>query len=460
MIDLVIKNAVVLEEAGEFKGGVAVKDGVIVAMGTDASLPQAVQEIDSKGSYLLPGGVDPHCHIRYPAGDNREDFETGTKGAAISGTTSIIEMPISIPPLSSMEALKARIKAIKNQAVVDVALFGCAGGNHLEQIGLIAQTGIVGYKTYLHAPQKGREKDFESICTINNFQLYKVMQNVAQAKLPLAAHGEDNELMTGLMLELQARGQTKPYAHVLSRPAIVETLAVSKLLQLAKETDCELYLVHISIPESVAAAIEARNNGVKLWIETCPHYLYLTDEALDKFGAFAKCNPALRDSEQVKQMWQYVVNGYIDTIGSDHVPYRLEDKISEDNNIFKTQSGFPGIETRNGLMLNAVTEGKVSLKRAIDLLCTNPAKAFGLYPQKGAIRIGADADFMICDLSKRWTVDSKKLQTRARDVAKVYDGWPLSGRISHTIIRGKVVCENRHFMVEPGFGQWLTRKKG
>ena len=455
MMDLVIKGAQVVTENGIFKGGIAVKEGKIVAIGTDEILPAAQTEIDAEGQYLLPGGIDTHVHIRYPGGAHRETFETGSMAAAAGGVTTIIEHPISTPPQYSAEILMTRVEAVKEQAVVDVAFLGAAGGNKLEFIQEIGGAGIVGYKTFLHAAPEGRAKEFEGLTMENNYELYRGFKEVQKTGLPMSAHAEDNDLIANLIKEFRAKGQTKGIDHAKSRPTLAEVMAVERLIRVAKETGVPLYLVHISTPEAVQVAKAARDAGQELYIETCPHYLYLTEEALTKYGTYAKCNPALRTYEQTQGMWKYVMDGTIDTIGSDHAPYTVEEKEKNKEDIFVAPAGFPGIETRLPLMLTAVKQGKISLERAVDLISTKPSKIFGLYPHKGAIKVGADADVILVNVSDEYEIHHENMVTKARDVGVVYDGQKVVGKVLKTIVRGKVVYDNGKITAKPGYGQWV-----
>lgn len=459
MVDLIIKNCKIVIHDNIVQGGVAIKNGKIVAMGFDEDLPESKEVIDGNGNYLIPGGVDPHVHIRYPGGAHRETFETGTRAAAAGGMTTIIEHPISNPPQYSVDILNKRVDAVKEQAIVDVAFLGAAGGAHLDQISKIAEGGILGFKTFLHDAPEGRESEFEGLTSKNNFELNEVLKEISKTSLLASAHAEDNELVSEGISKLRKEGKTYPKAHCESRPPIVEILAVEKLIRLAKENGTRLYLVHVSTPEAVELAKKARQEGQEIYIETCPHYLYLTEDALDEFGSYAKCNPALRDKDRVDKMWDYIQDGTIDTIGSDHAPYTVEEKENKKEDIFVAPSGFPGIETSMPLMLTAVKENKISINRAVELLSTNPSKIFGLYPKKGIICLGADADLVLVNLDESYTINASSMKTKARDVAKVYEGMKVYGKIKKTILRGKVIFDNGEVIAKPGYGRWVVPVK-
>lgn len=456
-VERIIHNVNIISDEDEFFGGVAIHKGIIVAIGKNEALPEAQEVTDGKHLTLLPGGIDPHVHIRYPGSAHRETFESGTRAAAAGGTTTIIEHPISTPPQYSADILNKRIGSLAGQAYVDVAFLGAAGSDKLEDIEKIGLAGILGYKTFLHAAPEGREEEFVGLTCKDNYELFSVMERVAQTGLPMAAHGEDNDLVAGMIRRLRNEGKTTPINHAHSRPPIVEILAMERLIRLGKLLNTPLYLVHLSSPEAVEIACEARNSGQKIWIESCPQYLYCTEEELNKHGAYAKCNPALRDAQSVEKMWELLQNGSIDCIGSDHAPYTVEEKERYQEDIFKAPAGFPGLETRIPLLLDAVHKGRISMRRAVDLMSTNPAKAFGIYPQKGAIRIGADADFILVDPDKPHIVDSKKMETMASGIAKVFDGMSLFGTVKSTILRGKTVYHSGKITGTAGYGQWIHR---
>lgn len=459
MYDLLIQNAYILAEQGQFYGALAVKDGKITAFfqgGTLAKELDVKKVVDARGQYLLPGGVDPHVHIRYPGGKLRETFVSGSQAAAAGGVTTIIEHPISSPPQYSPETLQRRVAAAQKECLVDIAFFGAAGAEQLAHISQMKAAGICAFKTFLHAAPEGRDEEFTGLTAKDNFELFQVMQEVAKTGLLMAAHGEDNDMVAGNIAWLRGQGRTGPIAHAESRPGLVEALAVQRLIILAKELKARLYLVHISTPEACELAKQARAEGLDIYIETCPHYLYLTTEDLEREGAYLKCNPALRSPQMAEQLWHYVEDGTIDTVGSDHAPYLVAEKEQRKEDIFVAPAGFPGLETRLGYMLKAVHQGRISLSRAVELISTNPAKAFGLYPRKGAIRLGADADLIMLNPEQPYIAQAADLFTMAKDICHFLDGTELYGKVKQTYVRGEQVFNEGEFTAEPGFGTWLN----
>lgn len=457
MLDLIIKGANIVTEDGVFYGDLGIEKGKIVSLGFLSDNMEAKEIIDAKGKFLLPGGVDPHVHVRYPSHPERGTFVTETKASAAGGVTTMIEHPISMPPQYSTEILMGRVKSAEEQSVVDIAFLGSAGGEKLDYITEIASAGIVGYKTFLHAAPEGRDEEFVGLTMKDNYELYKGFEEVKKTGLPMSAHAEDNDIISRSIKEFRENNRTSGIDHSLSRPPVSEVLAVERLIRFSKETGTALYLVHISTPEAVRVAKAARDAGQKIFIETCPHYLYLDDQSLIKHGTYAKCNPPLRSRDLVDEMWKYIEDGTIDTVGSDHATYTVEEKERKKEDIFVAPAGFPGIETRLPLMLTAVKEGKISINRAVELISTNPSKIFGLYPNKGAIKVGADADVILVDMDKSYVLSHEDYITQSRDVGIVYDGKEVYGKVEKTFVRGALVYDQGEIKVEPGFGKWIRR---
>jgi dihydropyrimidinase/allantoinase len=234
---------------------------------------------------------------------------------------------------------------------------------------------------------------------------------------------------------------------------VVEIETAAKILLFAEKIGIKVEICHISTPEVVELVNRAKSKGVYVVAETCSHYLFLNENVLEKVGVFAKCNPPLRSEEERLKMWEFVRDGSIDIIGSDHAPYTKEEKERGSEDIFTPPAGFPGLSTRLPLLFTAVKEGKIRLDKMVELICENPAKIFGFYPQKGTIAVGSDADFVIFDPDKKDIISKDKMFTKCRDSALVYDGWEVYGKPEKTIVRGKIVFENGKITVSPGYGE-------
>ena len=442
MLDLAVVNGLVFVEGGFRKADVGIQDGKFALVGAPGSLPEAKRTIDAAGKYVLPGGIDTHVHYRDPGHAERETFQVGTRAAAAGGCTTFFEHPISIPPQYNAEILHNRLDLCKKGSCVDYCFYGAAGGEFPEEIVPLSKEGVVAYKTFLHQAPEGRDAEFKGLTSANNAELMRALEEVKKTGLPLAAHAEDNELVTGNIKRLRAEGRTYPLAHCESRPPIVEVEAIAKMLRFGKETGCPVELVHVSTCGAMELAKKAKQEGQTVYVETCPHYLLLDESYVEKYGAYAKCNPALRKKEEIDKLWDYVNDGTVDFIGSDHSPYLVSEKETSPDDIFVAPSGFPGIDLRLPLMLTEAKKGRVSMERVVELLCVNPAKCFNIFPQKGTISAGADGDLAIVDMNKEYEFDAKNSYSQARDIMKVFQGWKLGCSVDYTVVRGRVVVEN------------------
>jgi len=450
-VDLAIKSDKVFIDGRLIDCYIGVKDGIITAISKEKL--EADEVIDAEGKMVLPGTVDPHVHIRAPGHDERETFESGSKDAALGGVTTIIEMPISVPPPHSPEIVERRIDVAEKEVVVDIAFFGAAGTDCLDDIIPCAESGIVAFKTFLHEAPPGRKEEFIGLTAPNTGDQYELMEKVAQTGVMIGFHAENNDMINKNVARLRSEGKISPIYHGRSRPPVVEIETASKILLFAEKTGAKIEMCHISTPEVVELVNEAKCKGVYAIAETCPHYLFLNENALNKVGVFAKCNPPLRSEEEQQGMWKMVNNGSIDIIGSDHAPYTKEEKERGSEDIFVPPAGFPGLSTRLPLLFTAVKEGKMELERMVELICENPARVFGLYPKKGTIALGSDADFVIFDPDKKGIISKDKMFTKCRDSALVYDGWGVYGKPEKTIVRGNVIFDNGEITVSPGYGE-------
>ncbi len=443
MLDLLIKNGKVYLEGIFSEASVGVKDGKIVLLADKDAEFDAKEVLDLEGQYLIPGAIDTHMHVRDPGHTERGNFYTETLAAAAGGVTTIMEHPISIPPQYNVSILENRIKRADEQSIVDFCFYGALGGEYPEEITKLAEDGrIVAYKTFLHAAPNGRFEEFQGLTTADDGQLLTVMQELAKTDLFCAFHAEDNDLCNFLAQKCKEEGYITGKAHAVSRPVLAEVQSVERVLRFAKETGARIEIAHVSTPQAMELIKKARLEGVKVYAETCPHYLFLNEEDLEKHGPFAKCNPPLRSQELVDRLWDYVNDGTVDYIGSDHSPFLLEEKTRGLNDIFAAVSGFPGVDLRLPLMLDAVQEGRTTLDKVIELVCVNPAKKFGIFPQKGVIRVGADADFAVFNFDHETVVDKEKNYSHAKDIAIPYDGWKLRCQVSATILRGRILMRD------------------
>ena len=449
--DLIIKSGKVFMDGRLMDCNIGIKNGIIATISNEELDGKKV--IDAEGKMVLPGTVDPHVHIRAPGHDERETFESGSKDAALGGVTTIIEMPFASPPPYSPEIVKNRMNVADKEAVVDIAFYGAAGTDRLDDVIPCSKSGIVAFKTFLHEALPGRAKEFIGLTAPNTGDQYELMEKVAQTGVMIGFHAENNDMINKNIARLRSEGKISPIYHGRSRPPVVEIETAAKILLFAEKIGTRVEICHISTPEVVELINRAKSKSVYAIAETCPHYLFLNENALNEVGVFAKCNPPLRSEEERQGMWEMVNNGSIDIIGSDHAPYTKEEKERGSEDIFTPPAGFPGLSTRLPLLFTAVKEGKMELDRMVELICENPARIFGLYPKKGTIAVGSDADFVIFNPDKKDVISKDKMFTKCRDSALVYDGWEVYGKPEKTIVRGKVVFDGGKITVSPGYGE-------
>ncbi|HKL13540.1 MAG TPA: amidohydrolase family protein, partial [Halanaerobiales bacterium] len=354
--------------------------------------------------------------------------------------------------------LNKRINLAENNSIVDFAFYGAAGFDRLDCIEEIAKSNIVAFKTFLQDPQPGREKEFIGLTMRNDGEIWAGFEKLAKTNKVCAFHAENNEIIKYNIRSLLKDNKTDYFSHALARPPITEILTVEKLIRLADYFDLQIEFVHISTVEAVRLIKSAKQKGQDIILETCPHYLFKSEEDLKKLGPYANCNPPLRSIENRDNLWKYINDGTIDIIGSDHAPYLLEEKEKGLDNIFNAPAGFPGIEMRLPLMLNAVLEGKLEFSRCIELLSENPAKIFNMYPQKGLIETGSDADLVILDLNEKYVIKKENFYTKAKNIAHLYDNTNLKGEIKYTIVRGNIVYCNNNVNSDFDWGKLVSIK--
>jgi len=425
--DLVLHNGRVVTHAGEFYGGVAVSAGKIVALGSSDALPEARRAIDLQGRALMPGVIDPHCHLGVNY-DYDDDMSTETASAALGGVTTVL-LFIRNPAGSYIPFYRDRRARGEAQAHIDFGFhFGIQREDHIAEIAQVAaETGVQSFKCHM-----GYEPNNPiGIVSSTDAWVFGAMREAA--KLPkgvVSVHCENTELAYLLKKEMMATGRQDLAAYTESRPAFVEEEAISRVIKLAEVTGCPLYIVHTSVGAGPVLAGEARRRGVDVMMETCPHYLLRT--AYDPgLGPTAKISPPLRDRENQEGLWKAVVGGAIDTLGTDHVPFK-----KTGGDLWSEKPGVVSFAWELPLMLQfGHHERGLPLTDLVRLNSYNPARRFGLLPRKGVLAIGADADLVVVDLEREAVVDHKGKGTC------LYQGWKLRGWPVITVLRGRVVAE-------------------
>ena len=452
--DVVIRGGTVVTEDGVQLADVVVTSGRIAALLTPGTETAASEVIDASGLHVLPGAVDIHFHVRAPAYPERGTVSSETKAAAAGGVTTLFEMPISKPCCATPEVFRSRRDLFAEQAYVDFALYGAPGTLDPLNVAGMVEEGAIGFKIFMTEAPKGRDDEFIGLCLPQEGPLLEALHLVADSGLVTSVHAESSPLLKYFTDKLLKTGRNDPSTHGESRPPVVEALAIAKLLTLNQQAGASLHVAHVTSRMAVDTIRMFQEKGMNVTAETCPQYLLFTEAELAKFGSYAKINPPLRTMDDQEALWEALKDGTLSSVATDHSPFTVEEKEKARTDIWAAPPGAPGIEELVPGMLNAVANGRLSIQQAVALMSTNGAKRFGLYPRKGVIAVGADADFAIVDLNSETVIRKEELYTQARLGDHLYDGMTFQGKIDRTILAGRTIFDGK-IVGQPGQGKFL-----
>jgi allantoinase len=443
--DLLVRNSTVVTPAGESRADLGVADGHIVAIAPDLT-GTSKEEINAEGLHVFPGIIDAHVHFNEPGRTSWEGFSTGTAALAAGGTTSYIEMPLnSSPPTLDAESFDLKLKAAQSSSLVDFALWGGLVPGNLEHLDELADRGVVGYKAFM---SNSGIADFPMA---DDLTLYEGMARVAKLGQIVLVHAENDQITSELARRAITQGRTGVRDYLTSRPVLAELEAIERAILFARETGCPLHIVHVSSGRGVSLVVEAQTQGVNVTCETCPHYLVLTEEDVERLGGVAKCSPPIRSQEEQESLWQHIFVGTLPMVVSDHSPAPADMKT--DANFFKVWGGISGCQSVLQLLL---TEGydkrHLPLSMIASLTAENIARRFSLLPSKGRLSLGADADMVLVDLQSRSQLQANDLFYRHQH--SPYIGRMLRGRIVRTLVRGNTIFLEGKVVSGP-IGQFL-----
>ncbi|WP_028977487.1 allantoinase AllB [Sporolactobacillus terrae] len=452
--DHLIKNGTIATPSETYQANLYIKEGKISAISKTALEGTAEQETDARGQYILPGLIDVHVHSRDPGPTYKEDFFTSTQAAAAGGITTIFDMPNTTPPTRDAASYQAQVANLTPKAHVDFGLWGIALGP-MNNAGLpeLHDAGVIGIKYFWgYAVNKNTFQltyNYEPGMTdvlppLSDGEVYQIFQDVAKTGNVLAIHGEDSSLIQTLTEQVKKSGRDDYEALLDGRPNLAEEVTVQMGTAFSRASGAKLHVLHVTTAEAADAIRRAQAQGAPVSAETCPHYLFLSNEDYPTVGAVMKIYPPVKYKKDQQALWQAINDGTITIISSDHAPHTAEEK---SGSLWKIPAGMPGTETMAPLMLNAVNEGKLSLQKLTALMSENPAKRFGIYPQKGSLEVGTDADITIVDLNKETTIKATNLHSKSKVTA--YDGWHIKGVPVQTIVRGVTVMKNGEIVHGP-----------
>jgi len=460
--DLIIKNGIIVTPKQSFKGGVAVSSGIIAKIYNyeekkyKFDMDTADYIYDAQGKHLLPGIIDAHVHFRDPGLTEKEDFETGSMAAAMGGITMVADMPNVIPVTSSVERFNEKNAIASEKSFIDFALFALLTDDNLEEIEGLKNAGALGFKVFFGTSTG-------DIACPSLPVLITQMQKSAELGMRLGFHCETSELSSFFKKKCRPQtsfsqteftqnlfAQTKFADSVYdsglllteTRPVFSEALAIQTVICYAKYTGAKIHIHHITSSDGLALVSDAKQKGIDISAETCPHYLLLDAET-----SINKVYPPIRTKKHRIALWEAIEKKIIDMIASDHAPHTAAEKALP---LWDMPAGLCGVETLIPLLLNEVNKGSLSLNDFTRLASENPAKIWGIYPQKGSLEPGADADITIVDMNKKITIKKEKLYSKSK--TSPYDGMKVQGAAVATIVRGKFVMKDGELTGEKGYG--------
>ena len=424
----------------------------------DLRHPGDVREIDATGQYVFPGGIDAHTHLDMPFGGTTasDDFLTGTRAAAYGGTTTIIDFAIQQKGGTLRQALDTWHEKAEGKACIDYGFHMIttdAPPSVLKEMGGLVDEGVTSFKLFMAYP---------GVLMLDDQSIFRCMLRSGEIGALICMHAETGQPIDVLVERALALGHTAPIYHALTRPEVAEATGTERALALAEMAQVPVYLVHLSAQRALERVMEARDRGLPAYAETCPQYLFLDEDALrgtadDPFaGAKYVCTPPLRPKSYQPHLWRGLRNYDLQVVSTDHCPFCMKDQKELGRDSFaKIPNGMPGVETRLHLLHEAVNEGKISLNRFVEITSTAPAKIFGLYPRKGSLAIGADADIVIWNPKQRFKLSAENLHMRVDYAA--YPDKTVTGAPTHVFSRGELVIHNGQFLGKPGRGKFQKR---
>ena len=457
-MSLLIKNGRVITAVDDYKGDIFIESEQVNLIGKNLDV-KAERVIDAQDKYVIPGGIDPHTHLDMPfAGTvSADDFETGTRAAAHGGTTTLIDFAIQTKGRSTLEALETWHKKAEGKTAIDYGfhmIITDLEDDRVPEMRTLADEGVTSYKLFMAYP---------GVLYADDATLFRAMRKAGEDGTVICMHAENGIVIDEIVKSALAEGKTGPKWHALTRPTRMEAEGVHRSIAIAEVADVPVYIVHLSSADALEQVVLARDRGAHVFAETCPQYLFLDHSYYEQEGfegAKYVMTPPLREKWNQKELWRGLQMGDLMSISTDHCPFCFkEQKEMGINDFSKIPNGGPGVENRMSLVFNGgVVEGRISLNRFVELTSTASAKMFGLFPKKGTIAVGSDADIVIFNPDRKETISVNNSVTHHMKVDyNAYEGFEVTG-VSETVIsRGKIIVENCEYLGKKGDGQFLKR---
>ncbi len=454
--DTIIRNGSVVTATDTYVADIAIANGKIAAIGKDLPTQNSSHVLDAAGKLVLPGGIDVHTHLDMPFGGttSADDFETGTRAAAFGGTTTLIDFAIQYKGQPLREAFDTWMSKASNKAVCDYA-FHCivtdVSGGQLSEMNDLVHEGVTSFKLFMAYP---------GVFMLDDGSIFRALQTTSKNGGMVCMHAENGSAIDVIVQQALAEGKKAPKYHALTRPTTAEAEATSRAIALAEMAGAPIYIVHLSCNEALEKVREARDRGLPVYAETCPQYLYLSIENFDApgfEGAKYVFTPPLREKWHQEKLWNGLKCDHLQVVSTDHCPFCFKEQKEMGRDDFtKIPNGGPGVEHRMSLIYSGgVASGRFSANRFVQLVSTAPAKLFGLYPRKGTIAVGSDADLVIFDPERKHTISAKTHHMRVD--YSMFEGIQVTGMPDVVLSRGKVVVDGDKFLGRAGQGEFLRR---
>jgi dihydropyrimidinase len=455
-MSLLIKNGRIITADADYVADIFIQHDTITAIGSNLSI-QADREIDASGKLVFPGGIDPHVHLDMPfmGTFSSDNYETGTRAALFGGTTMVIDFILQKQGNTLQSALEEWRSRSDNNCVGDysfhMAVTDFNDNTKWEVKKMIEQEGITSFKTFMA---------YKGALMIDDRQMIGLMEEVKQCGGLINVHATNGDMIDYLIAKHRAEKKLSPLYHYLSQPEITEAEASERFVDMSWYTGCPGYIVHLTCEGALNAVRNATRRNQKVFVETCIQYLILDASLYEKDFEGAKwvMSPPLREPKDQATLWAGINQGLVQVVATDHCPFKWEQKLMGKNDFSKIPNGHPAIENRMELLYSeGVHKGKITLNKYVEVACTNPAKIFGMFPRKGTIAPGSDADIVIFDPNETHTLS---VNTHHMNVDySAYEGWPCTGKVKTVLLRGQVAIDDGKCLVPKGYGKFIRRNK-
>lgn len=455
-MSVLIKNGRIITATDDYNADIFIEGETISIIGKDLAI-RADTTIDAAGLLVMPGGIDPHVHLDMPfmGTFSSDTHETGTRAALFGGTTTVIDFVLQRQGHSLKEALSEWNSRAEGTALGDysfhMAVTDYNDNTAAEIKEMIEKEGITSFKTFMA---------YKGALMIDDRQMTALMEEVREQGGMVTVHATNGDMIDYLVARHRAEGKSAPLYHYLSQPEVTEAEASGRFADIANYTGCPGYIVHLTCEGALNAVRNATRRNQKIFVETCIQYLILDASLYEKDFEGAKwvMSPPLREKKDQATLWAGINQGLVNVVATDHCPFKWEQKLMGKNDFSKIPNGHPAIENRMELLYSeGVHKGRISLNKYVEVACTNPAKIFGLFPRKGTIAPGSDADIVLFDPDEKHTLSAS---THHMNVDySGYEGWQVTGKVKTVLLRGKIAIEKGECLVEKGYGKFMRRNK-